>query len=569
MVMKEEIVRAKRTREQRQKGFALVLTTLCMLMMIPTVGLAIDAGFLYAIKAKLQAATDAAALAAARSLSVGIDMAAQENSARARARSFFDANFPNAYLQTSNKQVTVAVWESGERTRSVRVTGSVTAPIFFMRFLGFHSSSVVAEGLASRRDVNLIMVLDKSGSLSSASGSGSCDELIASAKYFASQFANRRDRLGMITFSSGWFKAYPQTQNFKDSPTLESKINSITCVGGTGTAPALWNAYKILHDEIAEPGALNVIVFFSDGRPTALSAYWPVKKQTDTRYRYTNGDEDQTYTDMPPSTCKDVEGDLYDRNAGAGSPNPAYRKDAWNPNWTPPSYPNWINPSYATWNPLPPAGTVPGMIIASGNGIPGTCSACSKSTGVTWGVFVEQATSSSDHNNTFQPMITTSSSGCSFNSNNQYSRRDIAYIPNEDNYGNSTLGQAGDPSPAAYPGTNTWYAGRNRVDRPDAVAIAARNTALDAAGRIRQDALGGDYNVITYAIGLGIPEPPPAGMANIAPADHEFMRRIANDPASPTYNSSEPTGLYVFAPDNTQLNLAFARIASEILRLAQ
>jgi hypothetical protein len=47
------------------------------------------------------------------------------------------------------------------------------------------------------------------------------------------------------------------------------------------------------------------------------------------------------------------------------------------------------------------------------------------------------------------------------------------------------------------------------------------------------------------------------------------MKRVANDPSSPAYDSSEPTGLYVFAPNNTQLNQAFARVASEILRIAQ
>jgi len=47
------------------------------------------------------------------------------------------------------------------------------------------------------------------------------------------------------------------------------------------------------------------------------------------------------------------------------------------------------------------------------------------------------------------------------------------------------------------------------------------------------------------------------------------MKRVADDPSSPSCTNTEPAGLYVFAPDNTQLNQAFARAASEILRISQ
>ena len=45
------------------------------------------------------------------------------------------------------------------------------------------------------------------------------------------------------------------------------------------------------------------------------------------------------------------------------------------------------------------------------------------------------------------------------------------------------------------------------------------------------------------------------------------MRRIANDPEAGNFDMGKPPGLYVFAPDNTQLQQAFARVASEILRI--
>ena len=58
-------------RKRRENGVALYLTTVMMVLIIPTIGLTIDSGMLYAIKCGLQGAVDGAALAAARGLSRG------------------------------------------------------------------------------------------------------------------------------------------------------------------------------------------------------------------------------------------------------------------------------------------------------------------------------------------------------------------------------------------------------------------------------------------------------------------------------------------------------------------
>ncbi len=63
-----------------------------------------------------------------------------------------------------------------------------------------------------------------------------------------------------------------------------------------------------------------------------------------------------------------------------------------------------------------------------------------------------------------------------------------------------------------------------------------------------------------FSIGLG---------GYLAPADDELLQRVSNDPASPDYDPSESTGLYVYSPDQTQLMQAFRRVASEITRLIQ
>jgi hypothetical protein len=48
-----------------------------------------------------------------------------------------------------------------------------------------------------------------------------------------------------------------------------------------------------------------------------------------------------------------------------------------------------------------------------------------------------------------------------------------------------------------------------------------------------------------------------------------FLERVANDPRSNIYDSSRPTGSFVFSPDATQLAAAFQQVASQVLRLSQ
>ena len=50
--------------------------------------------------------------------------------------------------------------------------------------------------------------------------------------------------------------------------------------------------------------------------------------------------------------------------------------------------------------------------------------------------------------------------------------------------------------------------------------------------------------------------------------DEVWMKRISNDPTSASYTTAEPPGLYVNATTTGDLSGAFARVASEILRLA-
>src|SRR5215467_2387776 len=98
-------------RNRKQKGVALVLCALMLLVLVPMVGLAIDGGVAYLLRTKLSAAVDAAVLAGARSLSSGADLQSQTANATAVAQRYFDANFPASTWNSRNVSRLVAVNE--------------------------------------------------------------------------------------------------------------------------------------------------------------------------------------------------------------------------------------------------------------------------------------------------------------------------------------------------------------------------------------------------------------------------------------------------------------------------
>ena len=496
-------MQSRKNRDWKRRGLAVILTALMLTFLIPMVGLAVDA--VYAIRAKLSAAVDAAALASARSLAVGLTLADQEQSALNRANAYFTANFPDGMMGSSNKLVTIAVAESGFRTRTVTVTAEVEPPVYFMRYLGWGASGktlkVRVTGQASRRDVNVIMVVDRSGSLETA---GACDDVENATIAFVSLFANKRDRLGLITFGGSSRLDYAPTMNFKDSPTLVTELAKLYpggCSGWTGSAQALWQGYQQIVN-INEPGALNVILFFTDGNPNAITAEWPPKVKT-------------TSTSPTGTThCWDWLN------------NKPYTAVGWNP----------VNQRYLGFMAIQfnPSNGRDGIRNHQAPAMP---------TGDPGYVAIPVG---------FSGSAQSTSNDCYYRSNGSDVYRDVAYIPDTDYYGNSIFGWK---PVSTYPNGNPYNA---RAASNDYISgqNAMINAVDNAAQRIRQKVLNANINTVIYVVGLG----------GVGQAENDLLLRISNDKDSPIYDPTALEGLYVYAPSAAQLNEAFVRIASEILR---
>lgn len=261
----------KRNVSDPRKGAALVLAALLCLVMVPMIGLGIDGARAYMARAALSSAVDAAALAGARSLNVGVDISSQAASATAIAQKYFNANLPSAGwgLTGVSNSVTVAQ-NNTSHFRTVTFTGTATVPLIFMPIIHQSSTTISITSVAQRRDVNVMLVLDNSGSMNRG---GAMPPLITDATAFVNMFAGGRDHLGLIQFTGDSYLAYAPSVNFKsDSPNVTTLIGELTSSNGaTNSSQAIWMAYQQLKN-LNEPGALNVIVLFTDGLANTFTA---------------------------------------------------------------------------------------------------------------------------------------------------------------------------------------------------------------------------------------------------------------------------------------------------------
>src|ERR1700683_964982 len=91
---------ASERRRKNQRGMAIFFYATMLIFVVGCVGLAVDVGTIYMIRARLVAAVDAAALAAGRSVNLANTVAQATTNATTTANQFFSANFPSGYFNS-------------------------------------------------------------------------------------------------------------------------------------------------------------------------------------------------------------------------------------------------------------------------------------------------------------------------------------------------------------------------------------------------------------------------------------------------------------------------------------
>ena len=257
-------------KRDRRGGQAILFVVLLSSFFFSLAGLAVDFLWAYVIKERLTTAVDAASLAAVRALGRGAtDM-------NRIVGMVFDSNFPDGFLLASNVQLstpTITAPEPG--VRNVTLTGRASAPTFFMRIWGFDDLPISSGATAARRDVNLMLVLDRSASLHPIRADA-WDDVQAAARFFVEQFDDSRDRIGLVTFGTGAAVDVPLNTGTETSVTSAITNQVVGTSAATNSPEGLWLAYSELL-RVSDANPINAIVFFTDGQPSAYTASFPVR----------------------------------------------------------------------------------------------------------------------------------------------------------------------------------------------------------------------------------------------------------------------------------------------------
>jgi hypothetical protein len=493
-----------------------MFSVMLMTIILPMVGLAIDLTMLYIVRAKLSAAVDGGAIAAASSLSAGLSLAAQTAAAQKTALQFVTANFPTGFWGTTNLRLTPSsgadVQEDMTTTikrRTVTIQAAVDVPLLFMRVLGWNTSTVQAYGEAGRRDVVLVLAIDRSSSMGAT-----VTQAAAAANTFVSGFAETRDNIGLVIFGGSAVVAFPVATNFKSAtPNIPSLLNALGSQSNTGTAEALSLSYQELQ-RVNLPGALNVIVLFTDGLPNGVTA-----------------DFNNTGT-VPATLIKTASSGCTYKN---GPIDASTHMLGWIAQWS----------GFANAN----------------NGTHGIYGLMSKD--IVNGPAYYMGSSHGDSN----PISNAGANGCSYRSGGAtpgVTTADLNTLPAKDAYGNLTTG-------ADY--TQSWIyhnkgGAAQDLTKPDnayQIGLASWNATDNVGQAIRANA---NLTPLIYTIGY-------FGSAG-EPPDPTLMMRLANSNVAPSqfpgtvntiYDYSKPQGKFVAAMDAAAVNAAFRTIQAEILRL--
>jgi hypothetical protein len=239
------------------KGSVLMLVAAGMVFMLGMTGLAVDSGRGYLTRLRLVRAVDAAALTGARTLRAG------ETAAREQATAAAYANGVGPAINGVALDMQISTDEAGESL--FQVSAMQVMPTILMRLLGIDHINVRAVSEAAVPPVDLILVIDQSGSLGTV---GAWNDLQTAAKEFVRHFDDDIDQLGLVSFQTRAANRFQLSHGFRTS--IESEIDGMSSAGWTNYGEGLRLGYEQIKSDDVRERSVKVVVFFTDGRPTAF-----------------------------------------------------------------------------------------------------------------------------------------------------------------------------------------------------------------------------------------------------------------------------------------------------------
>lgn len=253
------LVKRSLPKVRHDEGGAVILFVAASLVIILAMGgLALDMGKGYIRRARMTRAVDAAALAGARVVRDGQAIALQHALSVAQAN-----GLGSGVLNPPEIDIQFGTTIDDETT--VLVTALTNERTILANILGHRDLDVVARAQAATPPVDLMLVIDHSGSLKTA---GAWGDLQDAAKNFVGKFDDSIDQVGMVGFNTRATQRYMMSDNFTNS--VQSEIDGMISDGWTNTGEALRLANEQYVVGPVRSKSAKVVVFFTDGRPTAF-----------------------------------------------------------------------------------------------------------------------------------------------------------------------------------------------------------------------------------------------------------------------------------------------------------
>jgi Flp pilus assembly protein TadG len=317
--------RSALTFARNEEGFTLFYMAVFLVVLLIFVGLAVDTGRAYVVQAQLSKAVDGAALGAARMLNSG--------NPQTEAGTIYRANFPAGWMgTTSSTSPTDAGFFQLDTVAAtgvnvVTVSASAVVPTTFMKLANFQEVTVHATGEATRRMVDLSLVIDVSGSIG-----WKWPYVRDAARMFIDSFDEASDRLSLVLFSNGGSVEYPMPagRGF-DKDVLKAEVPNTLPGGSTAMVQGLYRGWDELRSvPNGQQSGLRVIVLFTDGASNSVPGRWAGSPAGTSRGLRT--------WDFPDGTCADPDGQthndpqidgLYHTNTGAADPTRVKPRTYW------------------------------------------------------------------------------------------------------------------------------------------------------------------------------------------------------------------------------------------------
>ncbi|MGH9411856.1 MAG: vWA domain-containing protein [Vicinamibacterales bacterium] len=203
---------------------------------------------------------------------------------------------------------------------TVTVTASEQLPTTFMRLADFTDLTIGSSGQATRRMVDLSLILDISSSIGSQ-----WPTVRDAVRTFINGFDPNNDRMALLTFGNGAsvLDAMPSSRGFNKTKLISDVPNTLPG-GSTNMVEGLYRGWDELRSvPTGSQSSLRVIVLFTDGASNSVPGNYDAAPGLGRSLR--TYDFPKNFPDPDGQTWNNPQIDgLYDTSSATGAASPSY-----------------------------------------------------------------------------------------------------------------------------------------------------------------------------------------------------------------------------------------------------